>query len=174
MVYCWLKKLYLKDEFELGNTIYTSRDPPSRVPLRVCPYGSTRIGHPPRVPPRVCPHGSTRVDPRVTPSNTVWTTVELSKNVLSGLCGFTERTTSFCQPPNPSWYMKWQPYDIGVTNETFSHPYVYISEPSHPIPYFQRVEMTANRIMMHHITELLVSLNCNECHVTYWTIIITV
>ena len=66
----------------------------------------------PRVPPRIYPRGSTRVGLCVIPSSVVRTTTEVPRNVLSESHGLIKRTTSFCQPPNPHWYVKRRPSDI--------------------------------------------------------------
>ena len=66
------------------------------------------------------------------------------------------------------------PLCIGVTDGTFSHPYVYINGLAHLVPYLQQVETMASYIMTRRLTELLTTLNCIDCPVTYWTTIITV
>ena len=66
------------------------------------------------------------------------------------------------------------PLCIGVTDGTFFHPYVYINGLAHLVSYLQQVETMTSYIMTRRLTELLTTLNCIDCPVTYWTTIITV
>ena len=80
----------------------------------------------------------------------------------------------FLPAPNPPWYLKRWPSDTEVTDGTFPHPYVCISGPSHLISYLQWVELAASCIMTRRLTQPPVTLNYNDCSITYWSTIIIV
>ena len=60
----------------------------------------------------------------------------------------------FLLVPNPPWYMKRWPSDIGVIEGTYLHPYIYISGLSHLVPYLQRAETAANCAMTRRLMRL--------------------